>query len=220
MSGKELWKPTPHGQTLAEALERFDVVSGQSVLELGGGVANHTIIMARQGPRLLVTTEILPEFLSTTQQNVEKAVPGCQEFMEYRVCDWLDTHGRFDVIVTNPPFAKSGQRNRRYFIDALILGAHRRLNPEGEIVFVQSSMADLGKTQRRLQENGFVHEVIHETEGPFRDYYFEDASFMKEIQGVPHGFEIRDGVYYERLFVIRGRLEPWTPPAGAHVFAS
>ena len=46
--------------------------------------------------------------------------------------------------MSNPPFARSGQRNRRYFIDALILRASRVLCDEGELLFVQSSMADLG----------------------------------------------------------------------------
>jgi len=173
--------------------------------------------MARRRPRRLVTTEIAERLIATTRANVERHVPEARSIMEYRVADWLQTQGQFDVVITNPPFARSGQRNRRYFIDSLILDGHRRLKPGGQLIFVQSSMADLGKTRRRLGQNGFRHEIILETEGPFRSYYFDDPTFMDEIQTVPHGFEIRDGTHYERLFVIRATLQPWKPPVGAHI---
>jgi len=87
------------------------------------------------------------------------------------VADWLDVEGDYDLVVTNPPFCKSGKRNRRYFIDELILNAHECLRPRGRLVFVQSSMADIAKSQRRLDENGFDHEIVDCCEGPFRDYY-------------------------------------------------
>ena len=34
---------------------------------------------------------------------------------------------------------------------------------------------------------------------------------MEEMKSVPNGFEIRDGIHYETLYVIQGRLLPWTP---------
>jgi len=204
------WKPTPHGECLARAIAENLIAAGRSVLEIGAGVGNHTIVLARQGPTWLVTTEITESRLETARGNVERNFPDA-EFIEYRVADWLNTEGTFDLIVTNPPFCQSGKRNRRYFIDLLILDAHKRLSPGGMLVFVQSSMADLQKTQRRLEENGFEHGILGQSEGPFRDYYFEDASFMEEIQTVPNGFEIRSGVPIETLYVIQARLLPWAP---------
>jgi len=214
-AGGDDWQPTPHGRFLAEVLAEYDVVSGREVLELGAGVANHTILFVRQGAQRIVATEISPHRLDTTRANVERNCPGTTN-VEYRVADWLNTAGRFDVVVTNPPFAKSGKRNCRYFIDSLILDAHKRLKPGGTLCFVQSSMADLPRTQRELERNGFRHEILGETRGPFRDYYFEDETFMREIQDVPGGFELENGTHYERLFVLRAVLEPWTPPTGAH----
>lgn len=210
------WQPTPHGIhlgiTLAEHPELFE---GRDVLELGGGVGNHTIPIVRMDARRVVTTEILPERSETTRQNVQSNCPDAAN-VEYRVADWLHTEGEFDVVVTNPPFAKSGKRNRRYFIDSLILDAHKRLREGGDLIFVQSSMADIEKTKRRLVENGYEVEILGSSEGPFRDYYFEDEAFMEEIREVEGGFEIRDGTYYETLHVVRARLLPWSPPEGAH----
>jgi len=214
--GSDDWTPTPHGALLADALAETDLIQGRAVLELGAGVGNHTIVIVRKGASRVVATEITDGRAATTRQSVDR---NCADagHVDYRVANWVQVEGRYDVIVTNPPFAQSGQRNRRYFIDALILGASQLLVEGGDLIFVQSSMADLAKTMRRLDENGFDAEVVLERTGPFRDYYFEDPAFMKEIRNVPNGYEIRDGTYYETLSVVHGHLRPWTPPATAHL---
>lgn len=212
----DVWEPTPHGIFMSEVLAANNFVEGCRVLELGAGAANHTIIMLRQGATHLVATEISDEFLDSTRSNVARNCPSADN-VEYRVADWLATEGKFDVVVTNPPFCKSGKQNRRYYIDSLILDAHHRLVPGGQLVFIQSSMADLKMTLRRLDQNGFDAEVVDSRRGPFRDYYFADESFMREIEEVPGGFQIEDGTYYETLFVVAARLREWSPPAGAHI---
>lgn len=211
-----VWKVTPHGEFLAKALAEFDLVHGADVLELGAGVANHTILLARKGAKSVVATEIHETFLESTRANFERNCPDYST-IEYRVADWLNVEGTFDVVVTNPPFAKSGKQNRRYYIDSLILDGHKRLRPRGRLIFVQSSMADLQETQRLLDKNGYDHEVLISQQGPFRDYYFEDQTFMDEIQKVPNGFEVKDGQHYETLFVVHATLRDWSPPDGAHL---
>lgn len=213
---ENVWQPTPHGRFLAKVLSENNFVENLSVLELGSGVGNHTILLLRQGVKHLVATEITKEFQETTRRNVSKNLPEATN-IEYRVADWLDTAGQFDAVVTNPPFCKSGKQNRRYYIDSLILDAHKRLLPNGLLIFVQSSMADIAKTLRRLEENGFSAEVVDQEENLFRDYYFEDEAFMEEIQTVPNGFEVRDGSHYETLYVVKARLQSWSPPEGAHI---
>ncbi|MDJ0975039.1 MAG: class I SAM-dependent methyltransferase, partial [Planctomycetota bacterium] len=105
------WRPTPHGEHLARTLAENNLVQGKRVLELGGGVANHTILLLRQGAAHVVTTEIVASRSETTRANVERNCPGATN-IEYRLADWLSTPDRFDVVITNPPFAKSGKQNR------------------------------------------------------------------------------------------------------------
>ncbi len=213
--GDDDWTPTPHGRHMAETLARHNVVEGRDILELGGGVGNHTVLLLRQGVRSLVTTEISVGRSETTRRNVEHNC-GPQDQVEYRVADWLNVKGDFDGIVCNPPFARSGRRNRRWFIDDLILNGSRLLREGGTLTFVQSSMADLGLTRRDLERNGYDVDILGESRGPFRDYYFEDETFMEEIRQVPDGFEMEGETYFERLYVVHATLRPWTPPAGAH----
>ncbi|MEM6569349.1 MAG: methyltransferase [Planctomycetota bacterium] len=210
------WTPTPHGRWLAQMLAEHDLVRDRDVLELGAGVANHTILLYRRGARSIVATEIADEFLATAKTNYERNC-GTDTDVEFRVADWLDTPGRFDTVVTNPPFCQSGKQNRRYYIDSLVLDAHKRLRKGGEIVFVQSSMADVEKTKRLMDDNGFDVEEIGRTSGPFRDYYYDDPTFLEEIERVEGGYEERDGVRYETLVVLHGRLRDWSPPPTAHL---
>ena len=209
------WKPTPHGEFLAQVLAESEFVRGKRVLELGGGVGNHSILILRQEPAEFVTTEVSADRLATTRENIEA---NCEVRcpIEYRVADWLQTEGEFDVLISNPPFAQSGKRNRRYYIDSLILDAHKRLVPGGSLIFIQSSMADLPKTLSRLEENRFDARIVSQRRGPFRDYYFEDEEFMEEIKHVEGGFEIEDGTYYETLTVIEARLQEFQPLGPAH----
>ena len=76
VAGAGDWSPTPHGVFMAEVLARQNVVRGKEVLELGGGVGNHTIILVRQGAKRVVTTEIEAGRSETTRKNVEANCPG------------------------------------------------------------------------------------------------------------------------------------------------
>lgn len=215
-AGENDWTPTPHGQWLASVIARHDLIAGKDILELGAGVANHTILLHRRGAKSIAATEITEDLLDTARKNF-KANVGAGVPVDLRVADWLSTEGTFDMVVANPPFCQSGKQNRRYFIDSLILDGHRRLRPLGELLFVQSSMADVKLTLQLLDQNGFEARVVESTQGPFRDYYFDDASFMTEIEKVEGSYEERDGTRYETLSVIHAKLRPWSPPVTAHL---
>lgn len=199
------WQPTPHGRFFAGVLfENPELYRGSDVLELGTGTALHAVLLERGGAASLVATEYRQDLLATARENLE--AHGCGDRTELRVADWLNTEGTFDLVVANPPFCKSGMRNRRYFIDQLILNGFRRLRPEGRLLFIQSSMADFAKTERRLEENGYSVRRIDATEGPFRDYYYEEPGFLDEARRVADGFTTRDGQDFETLTVFEARL--------------
>ncbi len=214
--GDDDWTPTPHGAWLARMIASHDLIQGKDVLELGAGLANHTILLQRKGAKSIVATEVTESLLGATRENFERHC-GADTGLELRVANWLHTHGEFDLIVSNPPFCQSGKQNRRYFIDSLILDAFHRLRPGGELIFVQSSMADIQLTRDMLDRNGFGVTELGRTSGPFRDYYFEDATFMEEIETVEGGYEERDGVKYETLVAFHAKLRDWSPPATAHL---
>jgi methylase of polypeptide subunit release factors len=205
-----VWNPTPHGIHLGEMLGRLDF-TGEHVLELGTGCGIHAILLARLGAARMTLTEIDSAIYENARHNLarnEVTTP-----TDFVVADWTAVPGAsregrapWDSVVTNPPIAKSGKRYRRYFIDTLILDARKLIRPDGRLVFVQSSMADIPRSLRMLAEGGFDVRVVGETDGPFRDYYFEDEAYMREMAMVPGSYEIRDGVHFERLIVFEARL--------------
>ena len=199
-----IWNPTPHGVHQANMLLRLDF-RGEHVFELGTGSGLHAILIARRGAARMTLTEIDRPILAVARHNLEKHGVDCP--VDYVVADWTGHRGEpADVLVSNPPFAKAGKRYRRYFIDTLILDAHRLVRPGGRLIFVQSSMADVPRSISLMEENGMSVRIVGETSGPFRKYYYEDETFMSEIAAVPDGFEIRDGIHQERLVVFEARL--------------
>jgi predicted RNA methylase len=215
-------------------------LQGAHVLELGAGVANHSVLIHRSGPASLTMTEVNEHRLATTRQVM--AFNACDGAMtRYIVADWLSVppcagaaDGLYDALVTNPPFCQSGKANRRYFIDDLILNAHKVLRPGGLLVWVQSSMADMNKTHARLAENGWDSQIVMEKQYPWREYYYEDPNFVVEAQAVTDGGGEYPGFTLEqppsgqpppsssaeterrprrveRLFVVQAKLRPFTP---------
>lgn len=204
-----VWNPTPHGVELGNRLLQLDF-TGEHVLELGTGCGIHAILLAYQGATRLTLTEIEEPILENARHNIAKH--GIDVPIRGVVCDWTNHEAPgeggagYDTLVTNPPFAKSGKRYRRYFIDTLILDAHKLVRPGGRLVFIQSSMADIPRSMRLMAENGMQVTVVGESDGPFRDYYFEDAAYMREMASVPGAYSVRDGVHYERLIVFSATL--------------
>lgn len=201
------WIPTQHGRFFAGVLfEHPSLFRGLEVLELGAGLGLHTILLARGGAKSVTATEYDAPLLESTKRNVE--AHNCQDRVSYLQADWLNLDGQFDLVVANPPFCLSGKTNRRYFIDDLILNAHKRLKPSGSILFVQSSMADIAKSKSMLDENGFDVDIVASCQGPFRDYYFTTPGFMEEASRVADGYIKQADEFIETLVVIHAKLRP------------
>jgi release factor glutamine methyltransferase len=204
-----VWNPTPHGVHLGNMLLKLDF-TGEHVLELGTGCGIHAILLAKRGAAKMTLTEIEQHINDNAEHNLKKH--GVSIPIEYVVADWtnLDTSshdgGPYDSLVTNPPFGKSGKRYRRHFIDTLILETHKLVRPGGRLVMVQSSMANIPRTIAYMDEHGMSVRVIGETDGPFRDYYFEDDAYLREMAAIPGCYSVRDGTHYERLIVLEATV--------------
>ncbi|MGE4619270.1 MAG: methyltransferase [Planctomycetota bacterium] len=199
-----VWNPTPNGILLGETLEAMDF-TGESILELGTGCGVHAVVLGLRGAREMLLTEIDDGILSHAKKNLDKY--GIETKTRFIVADWIqiDVSG-YDTLIANPPYCVSGKNYRRYFIDTLILEAHKLIRPGGRIIFIHSTMADSPRTIRLMEESGMKVKILAEKDYPFRDYYFEDPLFMLEMAKVPGSYTVRDGVHHERLMVFEGTL--------------
>jgi SAM-dependent methyltransferase len=223
------WLPSPHGLTLGEVISSnpkiAELVRGKRVLELGAGVGNHTVLLARYQPACLTVTEITEARLQTTRDAM-RANDLDGPCMRYVVADWLhvplETDPetgeplKFDLIVSNPPFLCSGQRNRRYFLDELILNAHRVLKDDGHLLFVQTSLADTRKSLDRMMENQFDAKLVARRRFPWRDYYFADPNFVAYADSVAGACDEVGGLRTETICVLLGQLQPFTLSFPSH----
>jgi methylase of polypeptide subunit release factors len=199
-----VWNPTPHGIHLAHRLCHLDF-TGQHILELGTGCGIHAILMARRGAQQMTLTEIDASILDNARHNLRKHDVDLP--VTYVEADWTQiSAGPFDALVTNPPFGKAGKTYRRFFIDRLILDAHLLVRPGGTLTFIQSSMADIPRSMKLMEENGMKVDIVGETDGPFRPYYFEDPAFLREMARIPDSYQVRDGVHHETLIVFQATL--------------
>jgi len=229
------WLPTPHGLTMSDALIKTDELkaffTNKKVLELGSGVGNHTALILKQKPAHLTVTEI-----SESRMNVTKSTLNAnnisQDNMSFVIGDWLQlshkldkNNNKFDVLITNPPFAASGRRNRRYFIDELILNSWRYLKDNGHLIFIQSSMALIEQTVFRLKQNGYIDiNIVYASKYYWRDYYFYDKTFLNEADENKNkfGYNSYDIDYengnkrIETLYVVMARLKPWSGTSIQH----
>lgn len=204
----EAWKPTPHGHALANGMTQVPhVFCGKSVIEIGAGSGIHAILALKLGAKNIDITDISEEVNNVAKENAQ------QNNVSYRhvwVKDWMNFEPipeRYQVVLCNPPFCKSGTPDRRWFITEMIKQSHKFLNPGGYLIFCQSSMANFEKTETELEEAGFMHEVVYSTRGLFRDYYFTEPGFIEESRQVTNGFEIIDDEYIETLQVYLATLK-------------
>ena len=207
-----VWNPTPNGIHLGNILSAMDFTN-EDILELGTGCGIHAIILAKRGAKSLTLTEIDSAINANAKHNLQKN--NVQTPVEFEVADWThvkdSSHsiGKWDTVVANPPYAKSGKNYRRYFIDTLILDAHKLIKPGGRLIFIHSSMADIPKTLLFLEEQGMKNKILGETSGPFRDYYFEDEQYMYEMSRIPNSYHFVNGKHHERLIAIEATI-PFT----------
>jgi release factor glutamine methyltransferase len=120
---------------------------------------------------------------------------------------------RFDLILTNPPYvptppgarsvvgsrAWEGGPRGRDLLDRICAGAAAHLRPGGEVLIVQSAVADIARTRELLRGVGLAVEVIAEQLGPYGAIARSRMDYL-EASGL-----VSDRRAPERVAVVCGR---------------
>jgi release factor glutamine methyltransferase len=119
---------------------------------------------------------------------------------------------RFDVILTNPPYVptppgaraalgspawEAGPRGRD-LLDRICAGAGAHLRPGGELLIVQSALADIDRTLTLLRADGLAADVIAEHHGPY------GAIALSRMEYLRAAGLVADPTEHERVVVVRG----------------
>ncbi|MCD4739905.1 methyltransferase [archaeon] len=84
---------------------------------------------------------------------------------------------KYDFIIFNPPYLPNEPRDPqpcldggltgREILDKFLENCSMHLEENGEILFVQSSLTDIKKTEKKLEELGFEYEIVAEQKIPW-----------------------------------------------------
>ena len=176
--------PRPDTETLFEAaLEYIDSAAGNdglSVLDLCAGSGALAVSLKKERPLLLVTaSDISAEALETAALNAGRLLPGESEISFVQSDIFKNLHGRFDIIVSNPPYIPSGeisnlapevQLEPRLALDGgedglalirrIIADAPPHL-PPGGVLLLEADPAQMPRIGALLANNGFTGVRLH-----------------------------------------------------------
>jgi len=164
--------------------DNLDAHKEERVLELGTGCGLLAILAAKAGAEV-VATDINHSALECASANA--VAHGVADRIDFRLGDLFEPihDERFDLVVFNPPYlpvqleeaigasldlAWEAGPDGRAVIDRFLEKLSEHLVPNGRALLVQSSLADISKTLRVLEMNGFQANIVRE-KLPFEELF-------------------------------------------------
>ncbi len=165
----QVYEPSEDSFLFADNIE---VERMSRVLEIGTGVGIIAIIAARRA-RMVIATDINPYALECAVKNI---MSNKSFNIELREGDLFEpvSNEKFDLILFNTPYLPSSSEEKvdgdlnaawdggidgREVIDRFLTDVKDYLNPGGRIQMVQSSLSNVNKTLKKLEELGFKASV-------------------------------------------------------------
>lgn len=188
---EDVYEPAEDTFLVADALNQV-VQPRNAVLDVGTGCGILAIIAAKKTDKV-VAIDANPYAVECAKRNAENNNVASR--IDLRLGDLFQPvrkAEKFDVIIFNAPYLPSspkeektwlerawagGPRGRR-FIDQFIAKAPEHLKKHGKILLVQSSLADINKTLRMLNEKKLEATVIAGKKEPFERIVVIRASIL------------------------------------------
>ncbi len=180
--GSDVYAPAEDTFLLADNL---DARQGERVLEIGTGCGLLAILAAKAGA-WVVATDINQAALECARVNAH--AHGVANRIDLRFGDLFETVSkeRFDLVIFNPPYlpiepkeafgtpldlAWEAGPDGRLVINRFLNKVAEYLTPNGRVLFVQSSLANIEKTIRALDANGLRVEVVARRKLSFEELF-------------------------------------------------
>jgi release factor glutamine methyltransferase len=179
---EDVYRPAEDSLMLADAVKGLR----GSVLDVGCGSGLASLSAARSAESVL-GVDINPEAVACAVDNAKKNGLGNATFIQSDL--FSNVEGQYDAILFNPPYlptsddehvaglldkAFDGGKDGRTVLERFLDDFANHLKPEGVLYLVQSSLNDLEKTEKKLNDSGFRTEVINQ-----QDFFFEKLFLLK-----------------------------------------
>jgi len=177
---EDVYEPAEDTFLMAEILAQT-VKESDTVLDIGTGCGILAIIAARKAKKV-VATDVNPHAIKCVRLNAKiNEVVDKVDLRQGDLFQPLRENERFDLIVFNAPYlpapeseqrtwigrAWAGGLTGRQLIDQFVCLAPHYLKRDGKILLVQSSLAKIDETLKKLRDAGLEAQVIAEKKVAF-----------------------------------------------------
>ena len=169
--------------------EKLDVKAGASVLDMGTGCGLLGILAAKRAVSVLAV-DVNPHAVRCAKRNaVLNDTRSNMDFLQSDLFASLRQNTEFDVILFNAPYlptektegvfwlerAWAGGESGRQVIDRFISDVGRHLKPNGYVLLMQSTLANVDETISEFARQNLDAHVVGEVAAPF----FETITLLK-----------------------------------------
>jgi release factor glutamine methyltransferase len=161
--------------------ENLDVEKGAQVLDVGAGCGLLGILAAEKAGNVIVV-DLNPYAVCCARENATLNNLSCKmAFIQTDLLTALNEKARFDLILFNAPYLPAAESeedswigrswaggiNGRKVIDRFISEAQVHLNPDGRILLMQSTLANVEETICKFGEQNLKARIKTELKLPF-----------------------------------------------------
>lgn len=118
----------------------FDDTRGKRVLDIGTGCGIIALIAKKMGARYVLGIDINPNAITNAEKNLKLNLKDLKNINFVLSDIFQNVHGKFDIIVSNPPFFNKEPRNIgeckhncKNVIEKILRDGKKHLNKKGEI---------------------------------------------------------------------------------------
>ena len=180
---EEVYEPAEDSFLFAENLR---VKAGARVLDMGTGSGILGILAAKQASEVLAV-DVNPYAIYCAKQNAKRnSRQSNMNFLQGDLFTPLTEEAKFDLILFNSPYLPSeqgedatwlgrawaGGATGRQVIDRFISQAPQYLEENGEILLMQSNLANVEQTQEKFLAYGLKTETVASLNLPFFEILF------------------------------------------------
>lgn len=210
--------PSQYTKFLSENIVKYDSAQIETAIDLGCGSGALAILLAKMGVDQIYAFDINPSAIKATKLNAElNNVRSKIEIIQADISTQLGFSSSVDLIVSNPPSLPMPEeprseydmynyysgRNGRKFIKKLISLSSTQLSAEGILVFINTSLADVGETFKQLPEENFMSFSVNCKQIEFQDQYYEYIDWFEKLKkGGVSEYSLIDETHYETLYCI------------------
>ena len=195
-------------------ISNFPDVENKSVIDLGAGSGVLSILSFLLGANSVKAVEKNPNCMGIAMENIQQNDATVNLLSSDEIeSSSKDLLGTADIIISNPAslpnivnkdYCNAGEYGLEMIFDLIYL-AEKKLNQNGSLYFIQTSIIPFSLVNNLLKEKGFHYEIIKTSKLLFREFYSPLIPWIKknEKKYSEMYYHNIEGQFYEELMLYK-----------------